>query len=231
MSGPRDVAYPARVFGGGIFIENAVSDPAYFVTVVFTVIFSITLHELAHGVVATRLGDPTPEQSGRMTLNPVVHMGPYSLIVLALLGIAWGQMPVDPTRLRGKYAEAKVALAGPLTNLALALLALTALGLWMRFLPAGVSPDEGAAAIGWPFLFTFGLVNVALFVFNLLPVPPLDGSHILANFSRGYANFIRNPANGGVTLVLFIGVFLLAGRIFTVTTPAVAGYLTLVRGY
>src|SRR6056297_3003392 len=72
------------------------------------VILSICLHELAHGWTAIRLGDDTPVVTGHMTWNPIVHMGAFSLFVFAFIGIAWGQMPINPSKLRGRYAESVV---------------------------------------------------------------------------------------------------------------------------
>src|SRR4051812_20537723 len=113
-----------------MFILNLQRDPRYFFAVVITVVVSITIHELAHGVVAVWRGDRTPIDQGHMTLNPAVHMGAFSVIALLVAGIAWGAMPISPSRLRGRYAEAMVAVAGPVSNLLLAMLSLTALGIW-----------------------------------------------------------------------------------------------------
>ncbi len=189
-----------------IFIQSLESDPVFFVSVAVTVIVSITLHELAHGAAAIRLGDDTPLHQDRMTINPLVHMGPRSLIVLALFGIAWGRMPISPGRLRGRHAEALVAAAGPASNLVLGLLGLIALGLWLRFqLP---SPDDTPLVEnGRMFLYLFGSTNFLLCLFNLAPVPPLDGSHILANYHRGYRRWISDASSQGVMILLFIAVF------------------------
>ena len=95
---------------------------------IFWVIASITLHELAHGWAALYEGDDTPKITGRMTANPVVHMGMTSLIVFLLLGIAWGLMPVNPQRFRHKkLGRIIVAAAGPIMNLLLAVITLTTL--------------------------------------------------------------------------------------------------------
>ena len=193
----------------GLFIEYLL-DPngqLYFVCVVASVVFSITLHELAHGYAAIRLGDRTPESAGHMTMNPFVHMGAFSIFVLMMIGLAWGAMPIDPTRMRGKYAEAIVAAAGPATNLVLGVLGLTIVGVWVGLSGAeGVSGGEPVENFRYFFL-VFGATNIALCVFNLLPAPPLDGSHILANFHRGYARLIDNPSNQGLRLVMFIAAF------------------------
>ena len=210
----------------GLFIFTLGSDPQFFVIVVLTVVSSIVLHELAHGVAALRLGDPTPRLRGHMTLNPMVHMGPVSLLVLAVAGIAWGAMPVDPTRLRGRYAESLVALAGPATNLVLAFGSLTLLG--VIYATAADSLDDGVV---WRnaerLLRVFGNLNLVLCLFNLLPVPPLDGSRVVANFSAGYRAFVTNPSNSGVLLLLFPLAFLFGGRLFDVAREVTTAYLSL----
>jgi len=192
-----------------LFLQQAF-DPAsrffYFAWLLVCVV-SITLHELAHGWAAIRAGDDTPLELGRMTGNPLVHMGPFSLVALVLFGMAWGAMPINSGRLRGKYAEAQVAFAGPSVNLTLGLLSLIALGLCYRFGPA----QDGAVWIAnlYELLWVAGYANLVLFVFNLMPVPPLDGSHILANFHEGYARFISDPSKQGAFLLMFAGVFML----------------------
>ena len=173
-----------------MFINTLESDPFFFVCVVVTVVVSIVLHELAHGAAAIWQGDDTPITLGHMTINPVVHMGWFSLLLLATVGIAYGRMPVNPARFRSRFGDAMVAAAGPITNLLLALLSLTALGLWLRFQTGSVSSFQVNAK---DFLWNFGYINVTLAGFNLIPVPPLDGSAILADFSPEYARVARNP--------------------------------------
>jgi len=212
-----------------LFVLKAL-DPAtqfYFFSVVISVVISITLHELAHGWAAIRLGDQTPIRSGHMTGNPLVHMGPFSIAALMIAGIAWGQMPIDPTRLKGKYAEAWVAFAGPATNFMLSLIALTGLGLWWRL---GTFTDSTVQHNAVSFLMAFGGINALLGVFNLFPVPPLDGSHILSNLNRKYATFIGDPAHQGVMILAFIFMFSAANVIFQPVFQAVTRYVTLVAG-
>ncbi len=207
-----------------LFIQKAF-DPAtqfFFFSVVISVVISITLHELAHGWTAIRFGDLTPIRSGRMTGNPLIHMGPYSIMALFIVGIAWGQMPVDPTRLKGKYAEAWVAFAGPATNFILSLIALTGLGLLMRFdTLAGAQIEKNSL----DFLYAFGGINAILGVFNLFPIPPLDGSHILANFNRKYAMFISDPSKQGMMLLAFLFLFSVARVIFDPIYGVVGSYV------
>ncbi|MDX9912345.1 MAG: site-2 protease family protein [Phycisphaerales bacterium] len=189
-------------------------NPVLVISWVFWIIFSICLHELAHGWTAIRLGDRTPIDSGHMTWNPLVHMGAWSLVMFAMIGIAWGAMPVDPTRLRGRHADAMVAGAGPATNITLALIALALLTAWVPIAGglvwSGVRvEDQAFANVVW-FLRLGIMLNVALAAFNMIPVPPLDGSRVLASFSRWYDNLFRGEHAAGIAMVLFVGVFLLA---------------------
>jgi Zn-dependent protease len=203
------------------FLTTAWEEPVHFVSVIFTVVVSIVLHELAHGYAALAQGDDTPRRLGHITLDPLVHMGVFSIVVLLIAGIAWGQTPVDPTRFRGRFGEALVAVAGPAVNLVLALLGLTAFALWVRF--AG-GPAEGGLALNFQsFLLVFGVTNLVLCLFNLLPVPPLDGASVVADFVPPYRRFVRDPDNQGVFFALFVGVFVLAPRLFDVAYD-VAGF-------
>jgi len=142
-------------------------------------------------------------------------MGPWSLAAPVLVGLAWGRMPVDGTRLRGRYAEAQVALAGPAANLVLALLAFTALGLSGRWAPA---PEAGWAQNGVRLLEIAGRTNVVLCLFNLAPLPPLDGARVLANLNAGYARMLADPGKRGVFFAAFVLFFIFAGRLFELAT-------------
>lgn len=205
-------------------------DVQFYFAVVISVIVSIVLHELAHGLAAIRLGDDTPIVEGRMTGNPLVHMGPFSLVALFAFGIAWGQMPIDRTRLRGRHAEALVSGAGPAMNLALALVATVALGLWYRF-GEGVPRGAGPAGSAQFLLYIFGLFNFVLCILNLIPVPPLDGYHIAQDYSRAYREFVNSPTGQGVMTAAFFAVFLLGGTyLFRYAGAAQERLLALVAG-
>ena len=186
-------------------------NPLAYVMVVVAVMVSIVLHELAHGLAAIRQGDDTPLRSGHMTLNPLVHMGGMSLVALFVVGLAWGRMPVTPSRFRSRYGDAMVSAAGPLTNLLIGAAALTACGLWYARGP------EPATVFGQnlrDMLEILGKLNLVLCVFNLFPVPPLDGSAILAGFHRGYRRLIDDPGNQQVLFFGFIVAFVVASRLF-----------------
>ncbi len=218
-----------------MFIQQLETDPFFFGSVVITVVVSIVLHELAHGWAAIRQGDDTPIRLGHMTLNPVVHMGWFSLILLATVGIAYGQMPVNPSRFRSRYGDALVAVAGPVTNLLLAVVALTGLGLWMRVSGVAEGPGWTTFQINLQdFLWCFGYINVALAVFNMLPIPPLDGSAILANFVPAYKQWASDPQYQGAFMIgLLFLLFAIDGigqGLFGYSADLARTYLSWIRG-
>lgn len=152
------------------------------IILIIVLLVSVILHELMHGLVADRMGDPTPRHQGRLTLNPIPHIDPIgSILIPALLLLSsspllfgWARpVPYNPANLSDKkYGDAKVAFAGPGVNILLAIV----FGLIVRF-GGGVFPDPFIAASAM-----ITLVNMVLAIFNLIPVPPLDGSKILFTF-------------------------------------------------
>lgn len=172
---------------------------------IFWVIFSITLHELAHGWAALWQGDDTPRRMGHMTLNPMVHMGPWSWLMFALIGIAWGAMPVDPGRFRWRRrGRTVVSGAGPAMNVALALGCLTLTAAWEAFGPRNEPIHENV----FTFLFTGGWLNVALAVFNMLPIPPLDGASVLMGLSFRFYRLMQHPQAQMIGMLIFLAVFM-----------------------
>ena len=177
-------------------------------------IFSAILHEYAHGYAAYSLGDPTAKQMGRLTLNPIPHIDPFYTILLPLIMIILPTnfiiggakpVPINPFNLRGKYAQMKVALAGPGSNIALAVL----FGLFIRFIPI-IRASE-------PLFFAFAAVvfiNLLLAVFNLLPIPPLDGSHVLFTFFPGISEKVKMIFSQYGFFILILVIFLFANAIF-----------------
>ena len=167
------------------------------------VLGSISLHELGHGWAALRQGDSTPREMDRMNFNPYVHMGPISLLVFAVIGIAWGVMPVRPWNFReGKLGVIKVSLAGPAVNAILALIAIVGMVI-------GMAMHSMGNVAGYIVLFFFigAYLNVVLFIFNLIPLPPLDGSTVLRSLVPSVDRFYNHPNAGFIGLaVLFIGV-------------------------
>ena len=174
---------------------------------IFWVLLSITLHELAHGWAAIWQGDDTPIRLHRMTLNPVVHMGGHALIMFALCGITWGQLPVNRHRFRdGHRGDIYVSAAGPAMNLLIGFVCLVGLTAWLRLVPEGSNLYRNGAV----FLY-FGLaLNLILASFNLLPIPPLDGSHILAGLSPRARELFQRPQAQMFGLLVFIAVFFMS---------------------
>jgi len=152
-----------------------------YIIIILILLFSVIIHEVSHGAMANGLGDSTAKDAGRLSLNPIRHLSLMGSIIVPLMlilmnsGIVFGwakPVPVNPYNLRGKYAGAKVAAAGPLANISIAII----FGLILRFVPLYSSE------IGVRIAMMFGYivwVNLLLAVFNLVPIPPLDGSHIL----------------------------------------------------
>jgi Zn-dependent protease len=216
-----------------LFIQELQDNPRFFFAVCITVVLSICIHELCHGLVAIWLGDRTPIETGHMTLNPVVHMGGMSLLLLLTAGIAWGAMPINPSRLRGRHARALVALAGPASNVIMAALALGALGLMQRWdLDSfGVPPSKATQTLRY-LLIVFGSVNVTLAIFNLLPVPPLDGSNILADLIPEFGRLMQAMRQGGQATIVFLLIFFFAGRFITPAADSISiHFLRWVRGF
>jgi len=213
-----------------MFIEYLSTNPVFYISAVVGLILSITLHELAHGWAAIYKGDDTPRVLGHMTPDPVTHMGPMGLIAVCLMGIGWGAMPINPSRMRGKYAEAFVAFAGPLMNLLLAAIGLTSLALWQNAVPyANLSTFQTNLRDA---LWYFGYINIGLFIFNLIPVPPLDGSRILANFSYRYDRWLMdNPQLGAFMFFGVFAIFIGLGRtdygLFSVSRRIAQAYMDL----
>lgn len=182
--------------------------PATLISWIVIVIGSIVLHELAHGWAAIRCGDRTPRELGHMTWNPLVHMGPWSLLAFAVVGIAWGAMPVNPSRFQRWDDRAFVAAAGPGMNLALALVAIVAGGVSIVALPAG-----NAADVVVHFFYLAAMLNLALMILNLLPIPPLDGWAILSTYFPAYGRLFGGPQGMVLSLGLVVVLVMFGGKI------------------
>ena len=150
---------------------------------ILVLLYSVVIHEVSHGAMANSLGDPTAKNAGRLSLNPIKHIDMFGSIVLPLLlflaksplMVAYAKpVPYDPVKLRDRrYGPAKVALAGPMSNIVIAVLS----GLTLRFMPDVFTSPLIPGLLGF-----IVQLNLFLAIFNLMPIPPLDGHWLLMTF-------------------------------------------------
>jgi Zn-dependent protease len=164
-------------------IDGLLDDPfAFLGTLILmapALLLAVTVHEVAHGWVAERLGDPTARMLGRITLNPLPHIDPFGALAFVLAGFGWAKpVPVNARNLRHPRRDmALVAAAGPVSNFLLAFVGLVAFQLVLR---AGMAPFFAEPLLGvLRYVYAF---NLGLAIFNLIPLPPLDGGHFLPYF-------------------------------------------------
>ena len=180
-----------------ILIELLISIPA--------VLLCLSVHEAAHGFAANALGDPTAKNAGRLTLDPIHHLDPIGTICLLLFHVGWAKpVPVDVRYFKKPRRDiALVSLAGPLSNFLLALIAL----FLQRIFMSGNSTILLALGL---FCYSTAVMSIGLGVFNLIPVPPLDGSKILFSFLPYQAELkfarYQQYIQFGVLILLFLGV-------------------------
>ena len=184
----------------------------------FVIIFGIILpiHEFAHAYAAYKLGDPTAKYAGRMTLNPLVHLDLWgALIFLVTRGIGWGKpVPVNTYNLKHRRGESIVSLAGPLSNFALALV----LAVVIAFFPDSyyIKTVGSVGQLTFYELMRITIsISVTLGIFNLIPIPPLDGSKILFDFlPPAHENLKRNLESDGPIILLIFFLTQLNGGVF-----------------
>lgn len=176
----------------------------YILAAIVTLVISLVIHEFMHGYVAYLLGDMTAKHEGRLSLNPLQHVDPFMTIILPVLTLltfgvpvlAAKPVPFNPDRLKyDEFGAALVAAAGPLSNLALAFIAAVVANNVLGIIPSSQT-----------FLGVFIVLNVAIFVFNLIPIPPLDGSRVL------YA-FAPEPVQEFMRMVEPYGFFIIFGLV------------------
>jgi Zn-dependent protease len=205
-------------------------EPQLFVAFVIAVIIGITFHEFSHAAVASLQGDQTARAQGRLTLNPLAHLDPLGSIALIVAGFGWGRpVPVTPSRLRNRrFGHVLVGLAGPAANFVLAIVSVVALRI--AYQPADLTFDVNFTL---RLLDTLVAVNVILGVFNLLPIPPLDGSTLLSILlPPSRQNIVRFLEQYGIFLLLALLILApnLLTPIFRSITEAIYGLVGLSVG-
>lgn len=202
-----------------MLLFNLFSNPIIFLGVIIALLVAITIHEFAHAWMANFFGDPTAKTMGRLSLNPFVHLDLMGTIFLLLAGFGWGKpVIVNPRNFKNpKLDNLTVSLAGPLSNLILAII----LGLIYRFVTLPNLLEL--------FLFLLIFYNLVLMIFNLIPIPPLDGSKILGLFI-GEESFARFQQIGISLLFLLIIFSYFFPSVFTTLTKIIGFFFTLITG-
>jgi Zn-dependent protease len=162
-------------------------------------IIGLTIHEYSHALMSTKLGDSTAKDEGRLTLNPIKHIDPIGFLLIIVAGFGWAK-PVrfNPINLKRKHVdEILIALAGPLSNLVIAIIILVLVRILYFFLYFNEN-EVGLYILNT--LVLWSAINISIFVFNLIPIPPLDGSHI-------YTTYIKSINISLLNLVYKIGTY------------------------
>lgn len=196
------------------------------------ILLSLSFHEFSHAYVSYRLGDPTAKNMGRLTLNPFKHLDPIGTLMMFVARVGWAKpVPINPVYYRDrKKGTMLVSLAGPLSNIMLAFLAafpLVYIGLKYSFRPSGFS------MVLFEFSMLFFAVNINLAVFNMIPIPPLDGSKVLSGVlpQRTYFKLMQYENIIGIIFLVIVFMFpgILTSVIGFVASPIQNGILNIVR--
>ena len=187
-----------------LFNENLTAQEAviHFLITVAVFMISLTVHEFAHAFAAYKMGDPTAKAAGRMTLNPFKHLNLSGFIFFMLLGVGWAKpVPINPLNFK-KYKKGTrwVSSSGVLANFLLGLVS----AIVCAILFATVGIEVVAMEYVYTILFYFMLVNSFLALFNILPIPPLDGFNFVASFMKGENKFLKFMVKNGFKILIGI---------------------------
>ena len=190
------------------------------------VLIALSLHEFAHGLASYSLGDPTPKASGRLSLNPFRHMDLWGTLLLLFFGFGWAKpVSVDPRYYKNPKADmVKVALAGPLMNFVVAFVALFFMGVIAKF-------NFVVTNYIYNLLCQIAIIDIGLGLFNLIPIPPLDGSKVLFSLlpERYYFSYMRFEQFGMIFLLVLISVGALDGFLVTARSSVLSGMAQIVN--
>lgn len=207
----------------GLFSMSS-GDWIYLLLTLPAVIIAVTFHEFAHAFAADRLGDTTPRNQGRLTLNPLSHLDPFGFFLMMFAHIGWGKpVQINPNNFNSNksrgFCEAMVSLAGPLMNFFLAIVCCIACSLLVIF----ASTSFANSSIGGIIIYLLSIlitVNIGLGVFNLIPLPPLDGEKIFRNFLPYRAKAWLN--NNYQTLYMIFMLLWIFGILEIIVSPVIA---------
>jgi Zn-dependent protease len=197
------------------------SDPLLFAAIIIAIVAALSFHEYSHALTAHWLGDPTADRMGRMTLNPLAHLDPIGFLMLLIVGFGYAKpVPYDPRYLRNpRSGSLLIGFAGPISNLILA----SAFAIALKI----AEPALGGANLLVGFCYFGAIINVNLAVFNLIPIPPLDGSKLLNVILAGpeWRNLrIAIERQGPIVLLMLIIIDAVSGiGIFSRIFEAVGG--------
>lgn len=193
-------------------------------------LIALPIHEYAHGYIAYRMGDYTAERQGRLTLNPLAHFDPIGTIAIVLFGFGWAKpVPINPINFENPKKGMMISsLAGPLSNIGLAFIAMVLYK--FSYIPVYLGASGAFLATVQTFLLLMISINITLGVFNLIPIPPLDGSRIATYFlpQRIYFKIMQyeNIIFIALLIALWFGVFDLPINIVSSAVTGILDYIT-----
>ena len=234
FTGDKKITYIIMAVLVIMSLGSYLSDQSRLISLVMTipaVLIAITFHEFAHAFAADKLGDDTPRREGRLSLNPLAHLDPIGSIMLVFAGFGWGKpVGINPRNFNKKISEsageAIVSIAGPAMNFLLAIIFSVVMCAMMKFAPTFLLTETGMIIM--LLVQETIIINIGLGIFNLIPLPPLDGSKVLVHFlPSNIKDWFKN--NSYIFYILFIILWItgLAGSFISPAISAVYNGITL----
>lgn len=189
-------------------------DILHYIYLIPAVLIAITLHEFAHGFVSWKLGDPTPKEEGRLTLNPIKHLDPIGALCLLVFHMGWAKpVMINPNYYKNpKAGTVLVSLAGPVMNFIISIVSMLVMGIYIK---SGLYDISDVLEYIYIFFYYLAVINVGLGIFNLIPIPPLDGSKVLGAIlpEKLYFNYMRYEKYFALILIVLLWLGWLSGPI------------------